>query len=205
VGRVSEQWWSAPDEEGKGGVPMGYWLISDAGDYVVKHGTWVDVTLERHGTQVPMAYDDMDADQRWKGWPPIQQVGRYEYGVRVGDWRSYWPEGKVESEGRYSNGQKEGVWWYYERNGQFGGIGEWRAGAICGLQVHRFGASTGDVADMWSFAEYEDGRPHGKAITVYLPTGMAMSEKNYSHGSPHGVWRTWDKEGNLLSEELVKD
>lgn len=44
-------------------------------------------------------------------------TGRYEYGKRVGEWLSYYENGKVESRNYYCNGKYCGIWDYYSYEG----------------------------------------------------------------------------------------
>jgi hypothetical protein len=53
--------------------------------------------------------------------------------------------------------------------------------------------------DLLVAGRYENDQPHGK-WTVYHVNGRRALEGEMVHGAKKGLWRTWDEEGQLLSE-----
>ena len=51
----------------------------------------------------------------------LKNKGEYILGtdIKTGKWRTYFSNGKLESEGEYKNGKKIGTWIYYHETGQF--------------------------------------------------------------------------------------
>ncbi len=47
----------------------------------------------------------------------LEELGRYEHGLRDGLWVGWWWNGQKRMQGRYKNGQQNGVWAYWKSNG----------------------------------------------------------------------------------------
>ena len=47
----------------------------------------------------------------------LEELGRYEHGLRDGLWVGWWWNGQKRMQGQYKNGQQEGVWTQWKSNG----------------------------------------------------------------------------------------
>ena len=47
----------------------------------------------------------------------LEELGRYEHGLRDGLWVGWWWNGQKRMQGQYKNGQQEGVWTQWKPNG----------------------------------------------------------------------------------------
>jgi uncharacterized protein len=55
-----------------------------------------------------------------------------------------------------------------------------------------------DNGRLWSVANYQDGKLHGKQ-TVYFPSGSKYYEGSFENGIRKGVWTFWDEEGKIVN------
>ncbi len=66
-----------------------------------------------------------DKDGPFTGWAKrmssrngeLEELGRYEHGLRDGLWVGWWWNGQKRMQGQYKNGQQEGVWTQWKSNG----------------------------------------------------------------------------------------
>jgi antitoxin component YwqK of YwqJK toxin-antitoxin module len=52
-------------------------------------------------------------------------------------------------------------------------------------------------------SEMKDSKFHGR-WTSYYPNGQIEYEHFFNNGAPVGTWKTWDKDGSLISTENHK-
>ncbi|WP_425400462.1 toxin-antitoxin system YwqK family antitoxin [Aeoliella sp.] len=83
-----------------------------------------------------------------------------------GDYREYYPDGKVFVEGQYRLGAPAGEWKYY----------------------HPDGTTVAKVVN------YEDGQPEG-AVDVYRADGTLKAKRAYANGRRQGEWTVYGDDG----------
>ncbi|MFM7233095.1 MAG: toxin-antitoxin system YwqK family antitoxin [Flavobacteriales bacterium] len=104
-------------------------------------------------------------------------------GRRVGEWKLFYPDGRVRAAGRYIAGQKEGGWSYFYANGKIEQSGtykmDWPNGSWkwyhANGQLHR--------EEM-----YRNGKEDGASVE-YDSTGVIINEGEYTAGRRNGKWK----------------
>ena len=132
---------------------------------------------------------------------------------RIGEWKIYFETGELRSSGQYVNDRQNGEWSYYFRSGQKEQIGNFRNGIMEGEWKWYF--PSGNILREETYAR---GKPHGMCIqytdsaTIIVKgeyaegeregawienVGDAREEGNYIMGLKNGMWKTYDKDGQL--------
>ena len=104
-------------------------------------------------------------------------------GRRIGDWKLFYPDGKVRAQGKYVDGLREGNWTYFFTNGKTEQSGiykmDWPTGSwkwyYFNGQLHR--------EDM-----YRNGKEDGTSIE-YDTLGTVINEGEFSAGARNGKWK----------------
>jgi antitoxin component YwqK of YwqJK toxin-antitoxin module len=104
-------------------------------------------------------------------------------GRRIGEWKLYYPDGKVRAKGKYVDGLREGNWSYFFTNGKTEQTGiykmDWPTGGwkwyYFNGQLHR--------EDM-----YRNGKEDGTSVE-YDTLGVVINEGEFSAGARNGKWR----------------
>lgn len=81
--------------------------------------------------------------------------------------KTFYPNGKVQSEGKYKNGLMEGRWTFYYENGL-----------------------------KWSEGNFVKGKEHG-LYTTWFENGNKRYQGKFKNGSRTGEWQFWDENGTL--------
>lgn len=126
---------------------------------------WYPLTVQRR-SQVETLNGVLDGQRTdWHANGEIWLSGRYERGLRVGEWQERWPSGALRFSGTYRGDKLHGTesWWY--ANGRI----EW--------QVHR-----------------KNGDRHGQEIWWH-PNGNRRRVGSYDNGERHGVFSVFSPEG----------
>lgn len=93
-----------------------------------------------------------------------------ENGLKNGEMRVYFGNGKLNEIRHYSNNEMDGIWTTYNENE---------------VQI--------------GLANYKDGKKHGE-WKVWDDNGKLVYEMNYLDGEKAGTWKKFDDNGQLLSE-----
>ena len=104
-------------------------------------------------------------------------------GRRIGEWKLFYPDGKVRAQGKYAYGLREGNWTYFFTNGKTEQSGvyktDWPTGAwkwyYFNGQLHR--------EEM-----YRNGKEDGTSIE-YDTVGVVINEGEFSAGARNGKWK----------------
>lgn len=105
--------------------------------------------------------------------------GEYGDGLRVGDWKFWYPDGQLAKEGQYSEDKVHGAWRKYREDGTIS-----------------------------AEENYVGGTPDGQ-WNYYLSDGKTMLQQNeFRAGKPNGTWTTWyqpgeDHQGPLQQANLL--
>ena len=98
-----------------------------------------------------------------------------EKGERVGSWKNFFPDGKIQSEGNYFNNSKNGQWKFYYPNGKVEQIGN-----------------------------YRNGRENGQ-WNWYYPNGTLHREENYFNGKRDGPYVEYNENGKIIAQGQFLD
>ena len=102
-----------------------------------------------------------------------------KHGNRIGKWKSYWDDKKVQAVGKYKKGWQKGVWKYYDQ-----------AGHLAQKQRH-YKDKTIDIVYYHSNGNIES---RGKAK-------IQVDEKGNIHFFWFDKWLFYDVNGNLKTEK----
>lgn len=168
------------------------------------------------------------ADGKLDGVQKITQEGGarteipYRDGKRNGVETTWYPNGNVAVEAPWADDAQEGpVTFYYESGmvqasipfyrGKIEGVQKtwYENGAIQGEETYRDNLKDGPSVfrhpdggkDME--LQYRNDRMDGLQ-TWYFPDGGKAREIELAQGEPHGVWREWDEEGNLIVDDIYE-
>lgn len=151
-----------------------------------------------------------------------EQTGNYKKDTPSGTWTWYYQNGQAKrietynaygklqglmteydslgneiAHGEYYNGIQEGAWFYHV--GDHKEVGTFSQGRQTGMWQHFY--LNGKLAYS---GEYDDGDPKGKHVW-YHTNGIKKMSGKYVGGVKHGVWRTYDKMGEVIEEILYKN
>jgi antitoxin component YwqK of YwqJK toxin-antitoxin module len=122
----------------------------------------------------------------------ISEAGRYLDGLRSGEWVGTYRDGSAAYRRAYSEGQiVAGTSWYPDgrKLGEMTSEGD--------VVTSRYYGPDGDLTDEVS---YVGSSKHGFQ-RMWWDNGQMREERQYDTGRPVGVWRRWDREGNLIQED----
>lgn len=148
----------------------------------------------------------------------IKYEALYEKGVLTGPYKSYHENGTVSTVGEYKSGEKTGVWKSYSdenvlleeetfNNGKFSGSSKY------------YTSSNGKLAEEYIYKnemlqEYKAFDPQGNVIyqnkkdgkksydvNLYYPNGNKKREGKIKEGDMDGLWKSYNINGYLYSEE----
>ena len=104
-------------------------------------------------------------------------------GRRIGDWKLFYPDGKVRAQGKYVSGLREGNWTYFFGNGKTEQTGVYKLDWPTGVwkwyyvngQLHRE-------------EQYRNGKEDGLS-TEYDSLGVVINEGEFVAGMRSGKWK----------------
>ncbi|MFC1742613.1 toxin-antitoxin system YwqK family antitoxin [Candidatus Riflebacteria bacterium] len=109
-----------------------------------------------------------------------------------GNYKEYWPDGKIKIETNYKNGKKHGIEkWWWEENGNLGSFSNYKNGRKNG--IHRYYHRTGVL---YYEATYKDGKLHG--IENWYEAGRLDKEVPYKDGEPHGIEKYYNTDNKVI-------
>lgn len=133
---------------------------------------------------------------QWKEFYPngkVRAEGTYTQGKRTGDWLFYYPQGSLEQQGSFnSEGKTHGSWkWYYP------------GGQLLRVENYRDGLRDGTMTEytpeglILSSGDFIDDKEEGFWI---ITNGLQREEGEFSEGMLNGIWKHYDQFGQLLFE-----
>lgn len=101
----------------------------------------------------------------------------------VGEFKSYYPNGKLKNTGKYDNGFPDGFWVNYQENGNEAAKGNWKAGVQVGEWKH-----FNENGKLQLIINYDlQGNLHGNYFE-YDDEGNLCIEGSYISGLMNGKW-----------------
>ncbi|NBQ55884.1 MAG: toxin-antitoxin system YwqK family antitoxin [Verrucomicrobia bacterium] len=135
-----------------------------------------------------------------------------------GRYRSFYANGKTESEAFFENGKREGLARLWNERGQLlqetrfrgglteGDATEWYANGNMERRTDWQNGKRNGKVETWfengkkkGLGFFTDGERDGTFIVWWL-NGKKRVESNYQKGLPHGWWVEWDEDGNKVKE-----
>jgi antitoxin component YwqK of YwqJK toxin-antitoxin module len=175
------------------GVITGEGIIDHKG---IKQGHWkeyyLDGTLRGEGD-----YKDGARVGSWKffhGNAKLEQYGKYRAGGKPhGLWIWYYDDGSVRREENYINGKEDGEMTEYTPDGEIIEQGEY----IEGLKEGSWVVNTGDYIEK---GEYIEGMMHGMWEGIYKSTGKTAFKGEYLEDEPNGKHTHYYPSGRKMVE-----
>lgn len=112
--------------------------------------------------------------------------------VKVGAWRWWHPNGKLEREGQFDEDQAHGSWQEYNREGKLILSGEYDRGKRVGLWSGYYPEGPKQYEGRFDDQGTEQG-----TWTTYFKEGGVDSRGHYEHGIRVGLWIWWNRQGQL--------
>ena len=119
--------------------------------------------------------------------------------TRHGPWKDYYNNGNVKAEGKYNNGLRVGQWSFYNIDGNIEQEGEYDdKGRYTGSWVFYY--PSGNILKEESYIE---GKEYGMYVE-YSDEGMIIVQGNYNYGMKEGKW-TYSINGIVETGEYLND
>lgn len=131
----------------------------------------------------------------------VSEEGNYHNDLKEGTWKEYKREKgingfeTIEYSGLYSNGEKTGLWIGIHENGEIKSRGNYNNDLKNGLWTEQTIQFPSGIL-ITHTGEYSNDKKIGKWVSTY-DNGVIESEGNYVDGLKHGLWNTWDQNGQL--------
>jgi antitoxin component YwqK of YwqJK toxin-antitoxin module len=106
-----------------------------------------------------------------------------EDGNRIGKWKDFYQDGKIQAEGQYIDNRQAGTWRFYNRNGRIEQTGVFINGRAYGLWTWYY-----DDGSLLREEEYFQGRRDGP-YREYGRDGEVIIEGEYADGERNGEWK----------------
>ncbi|MCA1761462.1 MAG: toxin-antitoxin system YwqK family antitoxin [Cryomorphaceae bacterium] len=118
------------------------------------------------------------------------EVSQFENDVKVGTSKIYFPTGELKKTIPYENGKENGKGFEYERDGRIITLLEYEDGFLRKAdRVNRF-----------------DDRNKKRGTWIdFHPNGQLALEGYYMNGKKNGIFKKFDRDGNLISLEKYRD
>ena len=124
----------------------------------------------------------------------LESEETYKNNKRNGNYKSYYKNGKLESEQNYKEGVSEGLWMEYYKNGKVSFETNYKNGKENGLYKSYY--ENGKV----SFEKnYKNGKEDG-LYKSYYENGKVNFETNYKNGKENGLVKLYYKNGKVQRE-----
>jgi antitoxin component YwqK of YwqJK toxin-antitoxin module len=149
----------------------------------------------------------------------LMSEGEFTNGKRSGEWKTYYPSGKVASSGYYENDVPVGRWNYYFESGTISSSGEYRDGFKQGywnsfapdgytLSETDFNKGSGEYREYYKSGKLKvtgrlaDGRREGK-WQYFFEDGRTEGECEFSNGK--GTYLGYYPSGTLQTKGTIED
>lgn len=149
----------------------------------------------------------------------LQSEGEYVNGKKNGQWKIYYPSGKVSASGSYVNDEMTGPWTYYYEDGAVSSSGEYVGGKRNGYwsTLNIDGSKSSEITyheGSGEFREYYsngnlkskgpmvDGKKHGKWL-FYFDDGKLEGECQFTEGK--GTYYGYYKNGSLQTKGVIEN
>ena len=136
----------------------------------------------------------------WYDNGQIRSQTLYRNGERDGPETNYYDNGQISSAGDWENGREVGFWTYFDEQGnQTEEINfDKQEEIINGKKEGKFFVRNDDW-DIIGIENYKNDVLDG-SYNLFFDNGDPMTEGFYKNGEPSGVWRYYDKIGNVIDE-----
>ena len=130
----------------------------------------------------------------------VKAVSKVSHNGRYADAVSYYPNGKKMAEGRYIDEKKDSLWTFYgELDGAMASQDMYRQGKLNGES--RIFYPEGSPSEVF---EYRDGVKDGK-WEQYYPDGKLKLKGNFKGGDKAGPFQTWYASGTPMMSGQYRD
>ena len=126
--------------------------------------------------------------------------GKYDKGIKVGEWKKYFPDGVLEFQINYNDeGIKHGDWKSFHKNGKLKKEGIYKNGGEEGkwVEYHENGETAIEK-------NYKNDKKIG-SWTWYHPNGKVSQKGQYGGYKRIGKWTFFDPAGKLMKEEFYEN
>ena len=166
----------------RGYYPSGFPMVTCTYDMDLLDGEWTRF-FDQENTDTP---------------PSVQEMGRYQSGIKQGDWSTYYPSGVLYTRGSYMDKKFRGEWTIYHPNG----IIKQRGNYLSGLAQGEFSMYY-ESGKLKNKGMYQDDQKTGIWITYY-ESGKSMTEIPFVKGKRHGSARAYDEKGNVVESRYYE-
>jgi uncharacterized protein len=122
----------------------------------------------------------------------LQSEGDFSNGKKDGEWKFYYPSGKISSSGLYKNDEPDGKWTYYFEDGSVSSSGQYVEGKRNGYwnTLNKNGSVKSEVTYTMGTGEYKE---------LYL-SGKLKVKGQVINGKNEGKWQYFFENGKLEGE-----
>lgn len=122
-----------------------------------------------------------------------KEKGNFRKNKKTGKWSTYYTNGQKESEGDYKDNQKTGKWTVWYSSGRKKLETEYVNGEIAGSDTAYY-----ENGNIFYEGKYNNGQG---TVTSYFSTGELKFQGSYKLRKKEGLWKYYDRSGNLLATE----
>ncbi len=141
-------------------------------------------------TNLSFSQDNVYTDQHDDG---KYSKGVYIDGLKQGEWKKYYNNGKVFIIAHYINDTLEGPVNSYYKNGSIQAENSYLKGKLNGISK-QFDIKGKPIREI----SYQNNLIYGNCI--YYEDGIIYNERYYKKGIPNGPCKDYDDKGNLIAE-----
>ena len=114
-------------------------------------------------------------------------------------WKTWHPNGQLETFGNYTNNLKNGIWKEWHSNGLLAS-----SGTYISDQKNGYWKSYNAAGQLISDENYSNGKKNG-LFNKYFENGKLMSSENYINEVKNGIWKTYNENGIVAKQESYKN
>ncbi|MDN5202611.1 toxin-antitoxin system YwqK family antitoxin [Fulvivirgaceae bacterium BMA10] len=124
----------------------------------------------------------------------LRAVGRMENGLKVGEWKYYYPDGTKNAVEFYQKDQLHGSCYYYSFAGNLIGYENWKNGIQVDSAKYFYDNGIVEKEGVFQAGSYQ-----GEWV-FYYENGKVKRKGTYQKGLPNGTWLFYYENGNIKQE-----
>jgi len=139
--------------------------------------------------------------QSFYGNGVLSNLKTYKNGKLHGIVKTWYENGFLKYEVKYVEGKREGYQNSYDKYGSIESETSFKNGKLNGISKNWRFTSEAEKNIIQLFITYKENKRHGICMEWHA-NGILAEESNYLEGEKHGAYKYFDKEGNIIREEL---
>ena len=172
---------------------------ADSDDYEMGDGDWDNLEVFETYEEANLFLENEYIIAYKKKNSSLVKNGERKNGQKIGLWKSFDNDGKLESEGNFKVGKKDGLWKFYFNNGKLKKSAFFLNDQINGLEKSFYVNGNIQQEGYW-----KDGKCDG-LWKYYDNNSNLEQEGHWEKGIQVGVWKDYYSNGELKQEGEIKN